>query len=123
MENTQKRHYASIEPHKRKLTIKYKNEIVAISEKTFILKEVAKSVYDPVFYFPKEDVKMDLISERDRSSFCPIKGSASYWTLKEQSMADHFAWSYEKAHPKSKKIEGYIAFNMRELEMVSEPLL
>ena len=122
MENIEKRHYASIDPHRRKLTIKYKNEIVAVSEKALLLKEVGKSVYDPVFYFPKEDVKVDLINENDRSSFCPIKGAATYWALKDHPMEDYFAWSYEKAHPKSKKIEGYITFNLKDLEMISEPL-
>jgi len=122
MEDTNKRHYAAIDAYTRKLTLKYNDEIIAESKNALILKEVAKSVYNPVFYFPKEDIKVALVSEVNRKSYCPIKGDASYWNFKENPTSDYLAWSYEKALPRAKKIEGYIAFNLDQLTLTSEPM-
>jgi len=122
MEDTNKRHYAAIDAYPRKLTLKYNNEIIAESQNAIILKEVAKSIYNPVFYFPKEDIKADLVSEDERKSFCPIKGHASYWNFKENPTSDYLAWSYEKSLPRTKKIEGYIAFNLDQITLISEPI-
>ena len=123
MENKENRHYAVIDAYKRKLSLKYNGKIIVESEQALILKEVGKSVYDPVFYFPKEDVKVELEKEADRESFCPIKGDATYWNLKENpTKNDYFAWSYEKSLPQTKKIEGYIAFNLANITFISEPL-
>jgi len=122
MENSKNRHYAVIDEYYRKLTLKYQDEIVADSERALILKEVGKSVYDPVFYFPKEDIKVELEKEPQRKSFCPIKGDATYWNLKENPTDDYFAWSYEESLPKTKKIEGYIAFNQANITVISKPI-
>ena len=82
MENTENRHYAVIDDYNRKLTLKYRDEIVATSERALILKEVGKSVYNPVFYLPKQDINVELRTEPERKSFCPIKGDAGYYSLK-----------------------------------------
>jgi hypothetical protein len=49
----EKRHYAVIDDYNRKLTLKYMNEVIAETTSALILKEVGKSVYDPVFYQKK----------------------------------------------------------------------
>lgn len=111
-----------MDAYNRKLTLKYKGEIVVESSNAIILKEVGKSVYNPVFYFPKEDLKIDLTPESSRKSTCPIKGEASYWNFKENPTENYFAWSYEETHPISRKIKRYLAFNMDYLTLYSEPI-
>jgi uncharacterized protein (DUF427 family) len=118
----EKRHYAVIDNYNRKLTIKYLNEVIAETTSALILKEVGKSVYNPVFYLPKENVLINLESEPNRQSSCPIKGEASYWNIAGDFADNYFAWSYEDALPRSKKIEGYIAFNMEYITLISEPI-
>ena len=122
MKTNENRHYAVIDNYKRKLTLKYKDEIVAESEDALILKEVGTSVYDPVFYLPKEDIKVKIDKEPQRNSHCPIKGDATYWNLNAKPTEDYFAWSYEEALPSTKKIEGYIAFNPVNITFISEPI-
>ncbi len=122
MKNNEKRHYAVIDKYNRNLVLKYKNEIVAETEEALILKEVAKTVYDPVFYIPKKNIKIGLARELQRNSHCPIKGDATYWNLKAKPTEDYFAWSYEEALPRAKKIEGYIAFNPVNITFISEPI-
>ncbi len=116
------RHYAVIDPFNRRLTLKHNGVIVAQSEQALILKEVGKGVYNPVYYFPKEDIKVELEIETSRQSTCPIKGAATYWNYSNTPTSDYFAWSYEEPNPRSKKIAGYIAFNEAETTLISEPI-
>ena len=117
-----KRHYSVIDNYSRKLTLKYKNEIIAETTCALILKEVAKNVYDPVFYLPKDDINIKLESEPKRQSYCPLKGDASYWNVTGDFTNNYFAWSYEDPFARSKKIQGYIAFNMEYITFISEPI-
>ncbi len=116
----EKRHYAVYDEYNRQLTIKTGDEVLAKTTNAIIVKEVGKGVYDPVFYIPKEDVIVNLNLE-DRTSACPIKGTASYW-MPETPTANYFAWSYEDPNPRAKKIKGHIAFNMEYITLISEPV-
>lgn len=122
MEHVANRHYAIIDKYNRKLTLKFNNEIIAYSEQALILKEVGKSVYNPVLYIPKQDLKIELNKEEHRSSYCPIKGDATYWNLNGEKATDsYFAWSYEEPLPRSKKLKGYVSFNLNYITIISEP--
>jgi uncharacterized protein (DUF427 family) len=117
----EKRHYAIIDKYERSLTLKYGDKVVAKSNNALILKEVGKSVYNPVFYFPKEDIKVELNQDLTYASSCPIKGEASYWTFEGAPNDTYIAWSYEEPLPRSRKIKGYIAFNINYISICSEP--
>jgi uncharacterized protein (DUF427 family) len=65
----------------------------------------------PVFYFPLEDVRMDVMEATDRRSHSPLKGEASYWTIRTGSrVAEDAAWSYARPLPNGPPIKGYLAF-------------
>jgi uncharacterized protein (DUF427 family) len=121
METTEKRHYAVVDRYPRKLTISYEGNVIAQTTNALILKEVGMTVYNPVFYVPKEDLVTELVSEAERSTYCPIKGEASYWNFADNPTSEYFAWSYEEPLPKSKKIKGYLAFNPKYVSILSEP--
>lgn len=114
-------HFADIDPYDRKLTLTHRDSTVIQSRDALILKEVRKKVYDPVFYFPKDDLEAELEKMPDMQSHCPIKGEALYWNLKNP-VEDYFAWSYEDPTPEAEEIEGYIAFNPDYITIISEPL-
>ena len=118
----EKRHYSVIESYKRRLIIKYRNEVIAETTRALILKEIGKGVYDPVFYLPKEDILIKLDLEPKRQSHCPIKGDATYWNVEGGFTNNYFAWSYEDPLPRSRKIKGYIAFNIEYITFISEPI-
>jgi uncharacterized protein (DUF427 family) len=120
MEDSPKRHYAVYDSYPRELTIKMGEQVLAKTRHAIIVKEVGKGVYDPVFYIPKEDVLV-ILKPEDRSSICPIKGTASYW-MPETLTANYFAWSYEDPNPRVKKIKEHIAFNMDYVTLISEPI-
>ena len=122
METAEKRHYAVVDAYNRKLTITYRNQVIAETTNALLVKEVGASVYNQVFYLPKGSLKVELANETDRTSHCPIKGEASYWNFKENPTEQYFAWSYEEPLPRSKKIGGYIAFNPAYVTIISAPL-
>ncbi|MEX0280574.1 MAG: DUF427 domain-containing protein [Arenibacterium sp.] len=65
----------------------------------------------PAVYFPKEDVKVDLLTEAELMTFCPFKGTATYYDLElDGERIENAAWSYERALPESQDIEGHVGF-------------
>jgi uncharacterized protein (DUF427 family) len=65
----------------------------------------------PVYYFPPEDVRMELLEPTPRKTHCPYKGEASYWTVKVGDRTSHnTAWGYLEPLPERTDIKGYIAF-------------
>lgn len=66
----------------------------------------------PRVYIPKDLVRMDLLVPSDTSTYCPYKGSASYWSARVDgtTIAD-VAWSYEDPLPESHRIAGMLSFD------------
>ena len=65
----------------------------------------------PVFYFPMEDVRMDVMEATEHTTHSPLKGDASYWTIRVgDRMAENAAWSYLHPLPEGPEIKGYMAF-------------
>lgn len=65
----------------------------------------------PVYYFPPDDVRMDLLSRSEQTSFCEWKGTARYWSLSAGGRsAEDAAWSYPEPDEGFGTIADYIAF-------------
>jgi len=62
-------------------------------------------------YFPKGDVQAGLKGPTGKRTFCPFKGTASYFdvTIGNKTFKDG-AWTYKKALPEAHDIEGLIGF-------------
>jgi|TARA_A100001037_G_C15024049_1_gene577739 uncharacterized protein (DUF427 family) len=86
----------------------YQGEKLANSERAICMTE---STYDPVFYIPKDDVRMELLSATDHKTHCPFKGDASYWSITYNgATAVNAVWSYEKPFDEVAEIAGALAF-------------
>ncbi len=65
----------------------------------------------PVYYFPRADVRMDLMRRTDHASHCPFKGDASYWTIEVGGrVAENAVWSYEEPFEAVSSIKDHVAF-------------
>ncbi len=65
----------------------------------------------PVYYFPAEDVRMDLLSPSRHTSFCEWKGLARYWSLSAGGQtAQDAAWSYPDPDEGYEALANYLAF-------------
>ncbi len=62
-------------------------------------------------YFPPESVNMQFFKSGSYTSFCPWKGTASYWdVIVDEKTNKNAAWYYPDPFPKADHIKGYIAF-------------
>ncbi len=65
----------------------------------------------PVYYFPRGDVRMELLTSTDRTTNCPFKGDAAYWTVAAAGRtAENAAWSYPLPYDEVPQITDYMAF-------------
>lgn len=81
-------------------------DVVADSSRCLIVDEQDHGL---VVYFPRDDVRMDLLAPIDHVTYCPFKGRASHWRLASGS-DEPVAWSYEEPYPEVGRIAGYVAF-------------
>lgn len=64
-----------------------------------------------VAYFPLKDVAVKLLATSDHRTFCPFKGTATYWDVEVGGrIFENAAWCYKNALPESRDIEGYVGF-------------
>jgi len=98
-----------ITPVGKTVTAIFNGKVIAKSNKALNLVEGA---YKPAIYFPKEDINMDLLSSTEKSTFCPRKGDASYWTISDGSKtSEDAAWAYEDpSQEAAQPLKGHIAF-------------
>jgi uncharacterized protein (DUF427 family) len=97
-----------LEPGVQRVRVSWNGKLLADSERTLLVRETK---HDPVTYFPREDVRMDLLERTDQQTFCPFKGEASYWSLRDGDRVEENAvWTYEDPFPQVAGLEGYIAF-------------
>lgn len=79
--------------------------------------QVCETSHPPTWYFPKEDVNMDLLKSISGSTGCEFKGSASYYNvLLAPGGSDSIpqcAWCYEHASGANAPISGHVAFYLK----------
>ena len=69
--------------------------------------ELRERVYPPHHYFPREDVRMELLNTSEATTHCPFKGSTMYFSLGENK---DIVWSYEQPIEEMEVITGKVAF-------------
>ena len=64
----------------------------------------------PIYYFPEDDVRTDLLVPTDRHTTCPYKGEASYWSVHAGGkVAENAVWSYPEPIEDAPPLAGYMA--------------
>ncbi len=91
-----------------RVVVRFNGEVVVDTENALVVQETK---HDPVLYFPREDVRMELLERTDHETFCPFKGEASYWTLSAgDRRAENAVWSYEDPFDPVAGLKDYVAF-------------
>ena len=73
--------------------------------------ELKEGDYPPVIYFPREDIAMEFLDPSDKTTTCPHKGEARYFSIVTKSTTISDAvWSYESPKEGVTPIAGYLAF-------------
>jgi uncharacterized protein (DUF427 family) len=97
-----------LEPSPKRVRVVVADEVVADSLHAMLLHEGGSQ---PVYYFPPEDVREDVLERSDTVTHCPKKGDASYYSLRVgERTASDAAWFYPDPLPGAPPIGGLIAF-------------
>lgn len=71
--------------------------------------------YPTVIYFPRSDVAMAFLDKTDKSTHCPHKGEASYFSVVTKSTTlENVVWSYETPITEVAEIKNHLAFQVGE---------
>lgn len=63
------------------------------------------------YYFPRTDVRMELLRPTSFHATCPFKGEASYWSIDIGGQThDGIVWSYEDPLTDAVAINGMLSF-------------
>ena len=81
-------------PFAGRVRVTWRGQTIADSASAIKLEE---SRHEPVYYLPRSDARMELFQRTARSTHCPHKGDASYFSLvsADGARAENAVWSYE----------------------------
>jgi uncharacterized protein (DUF427 family) len=107
-------HLLYFEDSPRRVRVVFGGETVADSRRAKLLHEAGLL---PVYYFPIEDVRMELLEESDHTTHCPFKGDALYWSVRAgDRVAENAVWGYPEPIDYAPPIAGYLAFYWRKMD-------
>jgi uncharacterized protein (DUF427 family) len=70
------------------------------------------------YYLPKTHVRMELLVPTDKTSHCPYKGQAEYWSVRlGDRVHEDLAWGYHTPLPESTKIADLVCFWNNRVEL------
>lgn len=74
--------------------------------------KVSEDDYPPRYYFPRTDVVMDDLQRTERTTQCPFKGKANYYSLRAGGRtAENAVWTYEEPYEEHQGLAGRLAFD------------
>jgi len=91
-----------------RMIVRVKGELIADSSS---VTRVDEDGAPPRFYFPRDDVKVNMMQPSATTTECPYKGTAHYFDLDVGGRQLHDAvWSYEQPYDEHRALAGRLAF-------------
>jgi uncharacterized protein (DUF427 family) len=101
-------HPITIEPNRKRVVVFVAGRVVADTRSALTLHEAH---YPPVQYIPRKDVDMAQLERTDRTTYCPYKGDASYFSIPVGGeRAIDAVWTYETPYEAVVEIKDHLAF-------------
>jgi uncharacterized protein (DUF427 family) len=87
---------------------------VADSKRVLLLRESGRV---PVYYFPRADVRTELLVPVDRSHSCPDRDAAACWAVRVgDRTAEHAAWEPVAARPERLALREHVTFEWAKMD-------
>lgn len=99
-------HFMHVKPVTQRVRVRKGDQVLAESTGALRIMETGRGPYDPMIYLPEADVTGPLEAVQDKSTHCPLKGDASYFTF----AGDEIAWTYDRPLEVSQILKGHVAF-------------
>ena len=101
-------HPITIEPNLKRVVVFVAGRVIADTRDALTLHEAH---YPPVQYIPRKDVDMAQLERTDRTTYCPYKGDASYFSIPVGGeRAIDAVWTYETPYEAVVEIKDHLAF-------------
>jgi uncharacterized protein (DUF427 family) len=98
----------TFEPSPRRVRVQFGGETIADSSSAHLLFETR---HLPIYYFPRSDVRFDLLQATEHHSYCPYKGTAAYWSIAAgDRLSENAVWGYPQPFAEVVQIKDYVAF-------------
>lgn len=111
-------HPIAIEPNPARVVVTVAGRVVADTRNALTLREAS---YAPVQYIPRKDVDMTLLARTDRTTYCPYKGDAAYFSIPSGGeRAIDAVWSYEAPYAAVAVIKDHLAFYPDRVDAIEE---
>jgi uncharacterized protein (DUF427 family) len=114
-------HRIETKPADVRVRVTFKGEVIADTKNAVAMQEAmgaGKSTVAPVvYYIPRRDARMDRLARTDHSTYCPFKGKAAYFSLKDGP--DNAVWSYEQPYDEASAIRELLAFYPDKVEITT----
>lgn len=82
---------------------------------------VYETALEPRLYVDPRVVRMDLLRASTTETYCPYKGTATYWTARIGDIVlDDVAWSYEDPLPESTPLRHFLSFDDSRVTVVHD---
>jgi len=104
----------TVEPARKRVKVVFNGKVIASTSRALVLKETR---LPPVYYLSREDIAMEYLAPSAHRTYCPFKGTATYWNLTVgDKTVENVAWSYEDPIEEALGIRGHIAFYWNKVE-------
>jgi uncharacterized protein (DUF427 family) len=101
-------HPITITANPKRVRVSAGDVVIADTTHALTLKEAS---YPPVQYVPRSDANMALLKRSERTTHCPYKGDASYYSVvADGKTLENSSWTYETPFPAMAEISGHLAF-------------
>ena len=102
------KHPITVEPVSARVTVRAGDSVIADSAAALVLREAG---YPAIYYIPRVDVAPDVLEISEKTSYCPYKGDASYFSIvtADGELTDA-VWRYLAPYAAVEQIAEHVAF-------------
>lgn len=100
-------HFMHVKSVPQRVRVRKGDAVLAESTNALRIMETGRGPYDPMIYIPDADVNGALEAVDGKSTHCPLKGDASYFTFN----GEEIAWTYDRPLEGSRMLKGHVAFD------------
>ncbi|MBQ0828032.1 DUF427 domain-containing protein [Streptomyces tagetis] len=97
-------HRITVGPSGRHVRVRHGDLLLAESDDALVLRETG---CPDRYYLPPGDVRLDLLAPSGTHTYCPFKGTASYWSLPD---TPDLVWAYPEPKPGVAEIRDRLCF-------------
>ena len=115
MSTEAKGHTVEVVPSEHSVRVAVGGEVVAESSRPLELHETG---YPTRYYLPLEDVRDGVLEPSEKTSHCPFKGDANYYSVRAGGeLHENVVWTYREPIPAVAEIAGYVSFYPEKAEL------